>query len=54
MLLQAGLLVRVINKIYQGQSFVAIAIYITQEFTTEKYLVYQPELNNKAVGIPNS
>jgi hypothetical protein len=55
MLLQAGLLVRVMNKIKaESESFVAISLYITKPFTAERYLVYQPELNNEAVGIPNS
>jgi hypothetical protein len=55
MLLQAGLLVRVVNKIKpELESFVAIAIYITEQFTAERYLLYQPDLDNEAVGIPNS
>jgi hypothetical protein len=55
MLLQAGLLVRVVNKIKpELESFVAIAIYITEKFTAERYLLYQPDLDKEAVGIPNS
>jgi hypothetical protein len=55
MLLHAGLLVRVVNKIKpEGESFVAIAIYITEAFIAKLYLVYQPEPNNPTVGIPNS
>ena len=51
MLLQAGLLVRVVNSIavknseseQTFKSFVAVAIYIDAEFTAERYLVYQPD-----------
>ena len=55
-LLQAGLLVRVVNMLNQKldkPSFVAIMVYITEDFTAERYLVYQPELNDETVGIPN-
>ena len=40
MLLQAGLLVRVMNAISK-QPFIAVAIYINSKFTAERYLVYQ-------------
>ena len=57
MLLQAGVLVRVVNGILPGDdhSFVDFAIYITKLFVAELYLIYQPNGRmNKAVGIPNS
>ena len=54
MLLQAGLLVRVVNKLTGRNSFVAIAIYITMEMTAEWYFVYQPALGDKKVAIPHS
>ena len=60
MLLQAGLLVRVVNSQKQKERtseqdapvnpFVAIAIYITGECTANRYIVYQAEGN--IVGIP--
>jgi len=53
-LLHAGILVRVVNMLYQGQqdkqSFIAITIYITKEFAAERYLVYQPELDKQTVA----
>ena len=54
MLLQAGLLVRVVNKLAfpTRNPFVVIAIYITKGFTAEWYLVYQVEPSNKKVVIP--
>jgi hypothetical protein len=53
--IHAGFLVRVVAKIKpEGKSFVAVAIYITKQSTAEGYLVYQLELNNKAVEIPKS
>jgi len=56
MLLQAGLLVRVVNKltIRPRNSFVAIAIYITNGFIAEWYFVYQVKLEEKKVEIPYS
>src|SRR5258706_2987525 len=52
MLLQAGLLVRVMNsRPEQKGSFTAIAIYINADFTAERYLVYQPDINSKQVRI---
>ena len=54
MLLQAGLLVRVVNKLTMRGSFVAIAIYITQKSIAEWYSVYQPRLDDKKVAIPYS
>ena len=45
MLLQAGLLVRVMNSRSEAaiKSFTAVAIYIKAEFTAERYVVYQPD-----------
>jgi len=56
MLLQAGLLARVVNKLTlrARNSFVAIAIYITKELIVEWYFVYQVELQDKKVVIPYS
>ena len=54
MLLRAGLLVRVVNKLTRCNSFVAIAIYITTGFIAEWYIVYQPKLDDKKVAIPYS
>ena len=55
MLLDAALLVRVVNKIKtEDSSFVAIAIYIYHRFIAKTYLVYQPKLDHEMVGIPNS
>jgi hypothetical protein len=55
LLLQAGLLVRVINTIKTtGDSFVAVAIYITENTSAEWYLVYQPDRRDQNVGIANS
>jgi len=47
MLLQAGILVRVMNSLksnHQGEfkSFIAVAIYVTAKFIAERYLVGQP------------
>jgi len=53
-LLQAGLFVRVVNRLTRRSSFVAIAIYITTEFIAEWYFVYQPQLDDKKVAIPYS
>jgi len=56
-LLQAGLLVRVVNMLNRElgkRLFVAIMTYVTEDFTAERYLVYQPDPNNQDVGIPNS
>jgi len=56
MLLQAGLLVRVVNKLTlrTGNSFVAVAIYITKGFIAEWYFVYQVKLEEDKVVIPYS
>ena len=57
MLPQAGVLVRVVNRILPGDdhSFVDFAIYITKQFIAELYFVYQPNgKRDEAVGIPNS
>ena len=44
MLLQAGVLVRVMNSYKQKpESFIAVAIYINSKFTAERYLVGQPQ-----------
>jgi len=51
MLLQAGLLVRVVNKLATRNSFVVIAIYITEELTAEWYLVYQVKPRDKKVVV---
>ena len=40
MLLQAGLLVRLMNSQESSKSFIAVAIYINSKFTAERYLVY--------------
>jgi hypothetical protein len=52
MLLQAGILVRVMNSIKtdregEFKSFIAVAIYINSNFTAERYLVGQPKANSK-------
>ena len=54
MLLQTGLLVRVVNKMTRGSSFISIEIYITKGFITQWYPVHQPNLNDKKVEIPYS
>jgi len=48
MLLQAGILVRVMNsfKSHRGgefKSFIAVVIYVNSKFTAERYLVCQPQ-----------
>lgn len=42
MLLQGGMLVRVMNSIKKQKSFVAMAIYVTDNCMAERYLMYQP------------
>ena len=43
MLLQAGILVRVMNSLVKERSnFIAVAIYVNSKFTAERYLVGQP------------
>jgi hypothetical protein len=59
MLIQAGVLVRVMNSIPSQQpsqqpSFVAIAIYIDSALKATRYLVYQPDSKNPKVCIPNA
>jgi len=49
MLLQAGLLVRVMNSSGFSNSFMAIAIYINSKFTAERYLVYHDSNSIKYV-----
>ena len=58
MLLQAGLLVRVMNSFKTGttvpfNSFIAVAIYITPSAVAERYLVYQPARDEKEVRTIN-
>ena len=45
MLLQGGLLVRAMNsfKPTGSLSFVAMAIYISNDFVANRYLIYQPD-----------
>ena len=44
MLLQAGLIVRVMNStLGKEKRFIAVAIYINAAFVAERYLVYQPD-----------
>jgi hypothetical protein len=55
MLLQAGLLVRVVNRVGPGnQSFVVMCLYLRRQSTAERYFVYQPDTGQQSVGIPNS
>jgi len=51
MLLQAGVLVRVMNPIKpkNKQLFIAVAIYVDARFVAERYLVYQPDRNAQRV-----
>ena len=42
MLLQAGLLVRLMNKGLE-ESFVTVAVYINSDLVAERYLMYQPD-----------
>ena len=56
LLLQAGVLVRVVNRILpeDDHSFVDFAIYITKQLIAELYFVYQPNGKmDEAVGVPN-
>ena len=54
-LLQSGLLVRTMNTIIrEGDSFVAVAIYITRQLSAQWYLVYQPYVTRQQVGAINS
>jgi hypothetical protein len=51
MLLQAGVLVRVVNSIEpeNEESFIAVAVYITRQLVAHRYLVYQPDKKKKEV-----
>ena len=51
MLLQVGVLVRVMNSIKpeKKQSFIAVAIYINARWVAERYLVYQPDRGHQLV-----
>lgn len=54
MLLQAGILVRVMNSFKSDpegkfESFIAVAIYVNSKFTAERYLVGQPEAQSTEV-----
>ena len=55
LLVHAGILVRVMNSIKpkNKDSFVAVAVYITETYTAERYLVYQPSRDSKVVRIAN-
>ncbi len=58
MLLQGGLLVRVMNSIKKKGTFVAIAIYITDDFVARRHLIYQttpkkPEVRNTDFLMPD-
>jgi len=52
LLLQAGLLVRVMNSFTQ-EPFVAVAIYITAQYVAERYLVFQPSKGDRTVRNTN-
>ena len=53
MLLQAGMLVRVMNSLQKkSESFIAVAIYINSKFTAERYLVGQPQKEMQGVSAP--
>jgi len=54
MLLQTGLLVRVVNRLTGCNLFMAITIYITMGMNAKWYFVYQPALGDKKVAIPYS
>ena len=51
LLLQAGVLVRVMNSIKPEaeQSFIAVAIYVNAGWVAERYLVYQPDRGDRQV-----
>jgi len=52
MLLQAGLLVRVMNS-FTTEPFVAVAVYITAHCVAERYLVFQPSRDDRTVRNTN-
>jgi hypothetical protein len=56
MLLQAGLLVRVMNSFRDNgeEPFIAVAIYITAHSVAERYLVYQPNRDAQDVRMINT
>lgn len=51
MLCQAIALVRFGTSIWKGSDgpFVVMAVYVTDAFTAERYLVYQPDSSNREV-----
>lgn len=56
MLLQAGILVRVMNSFksdHKGkfESFIAVAIYVNSTFTAERYLVGQPQPGTQSAEV---
>jgi len=55
MLVQAGVLVRVMNSIKpkNKDSFVAVAVYITKSYIAKRFLVYQPDRDSQAVRTSN-
>jgi len=56
MLLQAGILVRVMNSFKSDregklESFIAVAIYVNSKFTAERYLVGQPQPGTQSTEV---
>jgi hypothetical protein len=56
MLLQAGILVRVMNSFKSDregkfESFIAVAIYVNSKFIAERYLVGQPQLGTQSTEV---
>ena len=54
MLLQGSLLVRVMNSIKSTGTFVAMAIYIKNDFVAKRYLIYQLDRKKPDVRITDS